>query len=190
MRNLVCLIFILGCQPTFAAVLADNAYVCKDKRVMLNIAGDPELAALDASQLSERIASAGEEASRQIATLDRGISKVQEKVEADRDALKAASALELQAGIRQNRRPTEQALRTDEFKLSALKSEQERLLGERQRWAEIATSCAPPVDGSAVVVINVLASSKVALVRVRSGASTMRVWVPTRFFVKSAHRKK
>lgn len=190
MRNLLCLILILCCQPTFAAVLADNAYVCKDKRVMLNIAGDPELAALDASQLSERSASAGEEASRRIATLDRSISKVQEKVEADRDALKAANALELQAGIRQNRRPTEQALRADEAKLAALKSEQEQLLGERQRWAGITTSCAPPEDRSGVVVINALASSTVALVRVRNGASTTRVWVPSRFIVKSAQRKK
>jgi hypothetical protein len=190
MRNRACLLFMLLGGPALGAVLADDAYVCRDKRVALQIVDDVELATLDAGQLSQRASAAGDELAVRIAVVEQTIARTRQRVDTDREAVKSAKALEFQAGIRQNLRPTEQAVRDGEAKLAGMNDDRERLLVEQEHWTEITASCAPPTPGSNIAVVRVLSPGKLALARVGTGAARQRVWVPSRFIAKATRGRK
>jgi hypothetical protein len=190
MRIVSCLLLLFASRAALGATLAEDAYVCRDKAVALRVAADPELSALGARRLSEHVAQAGNDAALKITNVDQEIARTQQRVDADRQSMASAKALEFQAGIRQNLHLAEQAVRDGEARLAGLKADRERFAGEQVDWAAIAASCKAPPSLRNVEVVRVISGGELALVSGGSGAEKMRAWVPKRFIVRSAAGKK
>ena len=183
MRKLLCLFVTLACGDALAVVLADDAYVCRDQPTAARIQRDPELKALDGRELLRHAAERNQKAADRLQQLDKESAALQERVNADRDAVKSAKALDFQAGVKQSWRPAEQSAKEGEQRLGALRAEHQQLIEEQKWWTSIGTSCAALSGGRATVVRR---SGNSGLAEIRRGAHADRVhgWVPERFLVR------
>jgi hypothetical protein len=190
MRRLACIAALLTGTPVIAANLTDDAYVCKTKAAALLVVGDPELARLNSDQLAQRLGERSDGLDERLPKLDADIARTRQTLDVDRAALKSAQTLEFQTGVRQNWRPTEQAVHDGEARLERLVADRNLLETERKRAKDLGDSCSAANAREKISVLRRNSSEKLVLIRVGNGTSAEQMWTPTRFLVAGKRSKK